>query len=177
MISSAAVNAERITFAVGADPKRIAAGIETARTARAGAVLDPNELSFGAFVNCTANPDMAAARQVILGTVGVFAHFSGMAGADTSGLEDASVFESVAANYDMANHARSGAAHAAAIDDDFVDRFAIAGPSDYCVERLDSLLDLGLDHLTFVTASRDADPAQAQAGNDRIATEVLPQLR
>ena len=177
VISLAAAKAERITFAVGADPKRIEAGIETARRARAAAGLDPTDLRFGAYVNCTANPDRAIARQVILGTVGVFAHFSGMAGADTSGLDDGAVFDSVAANYDMANHARSGAAHASAIDDKFVDRFAIAGPSNYCVERLGELLDLGLNHLIFVTASRDADPAQVQLGNERLATEVLPQLR
>ncbi|MGI9614772.1 MAG: LLM class flavin-dependent oxidoreductase [Acidimicrobiales bacterium] len=177
VISAAAVSAERITFAVGADPKRLAASIEIARAARAAADLDPNDLSFGAYVNCTANPDAAKARQVILGTVGVFAHFSGMAGADTSQLDDGSVFESVAGNYDMANHARSGAAHVSGLDDDFVDRFAVAGTPAYCVDRLGELLDAGLDRLVFVTASRDADPTEVQTGNTLLATEVLPQLR
>lgn len=177
VISLAAVKAERITFAVGADPVRLRAAIETARAARTAAGLDPSELSFGAYVNCTANPDTAKARHVILGTVGVFAHFSGMAGADTTDLDDRAVFESVAANYDMADHARSSAAHVSGMDDDFVDRFAIAGPSAYCVDRLGQLLDLGIDRLVFVTASRDADPAEAQAGNNLLATEVLPQLR
>lgn len=177
VISAAAVNAERITFAVGADPTRLAAAIETARSARAAADLDPDDLSFGAYVNCTANPDVTKARQVILGTVGVFAHFSGMEGADTSKLEDGSVFESVADSYDMANHARSSAAHVSGLDDDFVDRFAVAGTSAYCVDRLGELLDVGLDRLVFVTASRDADPAEARTGNTLLATEVLPQLR
>lgn len=177
VISAAAVSAERITFAVGADPKRITASIETARSARSAADLDPNDLSFGAYVNCTANPDAAKARQVILGTVGVFAHFSGMAGSDTSQLEDGSVFESVAGSYDMANHARSSAGHVAGLDDDFVDRFAVAGSSAYCVDRLGQLIETGLDRLVFVTASRDADPAEVKLGSTLLATEVLPQLR
>lgn len=132
VISLAAVSAERITFAVGADPKRIRAAMDTARSARDAAGLDPSGITFGAYVNCTANPDMAKAREVILGTVGVFAHFSGMSGATASGLDDQAVFESVAANYDMANHARSKAGHIAGVDDDFVDRFAVAGSSSYC---------------------------------------------
>ena len=177
MIALSAVHAERITFAVGAEPKRVAGAIETARTARSAAGLDPDDLALGCYVNCTANPDMRIAREVILGTVGVFAHFSGMSGGTAAGLEDQAIFESIAANYDMANHARSKAAHVADVGDDFVDRFAIAGPSDYCVDRLGELLDLGLNHLVFVTASRDADPKQAAEGNERLASEVLPQLR
>lgn len=177
VISSAAVNAERITFAVGADPKRIADAINTARTAREAAGLDPADLTFGAYVNTTSHPDVAVAREVILGTVGVFAHFSGMSGSTASGLEDQAVFESVASKYDMADHAKSGARHVADVDDDFVDRFAVAGPSNYCVDRLGELLELGLDHLVLVTASRDADRRVAAECNDRLASEVLPQLR
>ncbi len=177
MIALAALGAERISLAVGADPQRMAGAIEAARAARETAGLDPDALKIGAYVNCTANPDIEVARQVILGTVGVFAHFSGMSGGTSAGLEDQAVFESVAANYDMADHARSNAAHVTDVDDDFVDRFAIAGPSDYCVDRLGELLELGLNHLVFVTASRDADPVQAAEGNERLAAEVLPQLR
>lgn len=177
MIALSAVNAERITLAVGGDPERVTAAIEIAREARTSAGLDPDALQIGAYVNCTANPDKDVARQVILGTVGVFAHFTGMSGGTAAGLNDQATFESIASNYDMKDHARSRAAHMAGVDNDFVDRFAIAGPSDYCIDRLEQLLACGLNHLVFVTASRDADPVQAAEGNSRLATEVLPQLR
>ena len=177
VIAAAAVHAERIAFGVGADPDRLRSAMATAREARQAAGLDPDGLSFGAYVNCTANPDVARARQLISGTVGVFAHFSGMAGAPTEGLPDRAVFEAVGESYDMANHARIGAQHTSLLDDDFVDRFAVAGSSDYCVDRLGQLIDLGLDRLILVTFSGDADPAEVEAGDHRLATEVLPQLR
>lgn len=177
VISVAAVHAERITFAVGADPQRITGAMATARAAREAAGLDPGGLSFGAYVNCTANPDQSKARTLISGSVGVFAHFSGMAGARTAGLRDQAIFESIGANYDMDNHARIGAAHTSFLDDEFIDRFAVAGPSDYCVDRLGQLLELGLDRLVFITLSGDADPEEVAAGNLRLTAEVLPQLR
>lgn len=177
VISVAAVHAERISFAVGADPARLHDSIAIARAAREAAGLDPDDLVLGAYVNCTANPDIEVARQVIGGTVGVFAHFSGMSEKTADGLPDQAVFKSVADNYDMADHARSAAAHMAGVDEDFVDRFAVAGPANYCVDRLGELLEVGLDHLIFVTASRDADPKVAAEGNRILASEVLPQLR
>lgn len=177
VISAAAVHAERITFAVGADPERLTESMTTARQARHTAGLDPDDLSFGAYVNCTANPDVGKARELISGSVGVFAHFSGMAGAPNEGLKDQSTFESVGANYDMANHARIGAAHTKLMDDEFIDRFAVAGSSQYCVERLGELLELGLDRLVLITFSGDADPGELAAGNLRLTDEVLPQLR
>lgn len=177
VISAAAVHAERITLAMGADAPRIADAMDLARQARSDAGFDPDELSFGAYVNCTADDDVARARERISGSVGVFAHFSGMKGAPTQGLKDQATFEAVGANYDMPNHARIGAAHTKLMDDEFIDRFAVAGPSAYCVERLGELLDLGLDRLVLITFSGDADPEDVKAGNARLTTEVLPQLR
>ena len=156
VISVAAVHAERITFAVGANSERIKNSIQMARTVRENAGLDPQDLSFGAYINCTANPDAAKARHIISGTVGTFAHFTGMS---------------------RANHARISASHQSVVDDDFIERFAVAGPSSYCVDRLGQLLELGLDRLVFITFSPDADPIEVADGTARLAAEVIPQLR
>ncbi len=177
VISVAAVHAERITFAVGADPDRIAGAMQTARAARENAGLNPEELSFGAYINCTANPDAARARHIISGSVGTFAHFTGMSGANSEGLKDRAIFEYIGANYDMPNHARIAAGHISVVDGDFIESFAVAGPSGYCVDRLGPLIELGLDRLVFVTFSSDADPVEVADGNARLAAEVLPQLR
>ncbi|MGY9074392.1 MAG: LLM class flavin-dependent oxidoreductase [Acidimicrobiales bacterium] len=176
-IAAAAVHAERISLTVGADPTRLVGCMNTARAARAAAGLNPADLTFGAYINCSADTDVARARRTIAGSVGGFVHFLGMAGTSTALPEDQKVFDAVAANYDMANHGRINAGHVAAMDDDFVDRFAVAGSPSYCVDRLGSLLELGLTHIVFVTGSRDADPELVAAGNQRLATEVLPQLR
>ncbi|MFT7599216.1 MAG: 5,10-methylenetetrahydromethanopterin reductase [Acidimicrobiales bacterium] len=84
VIALSAVRAERITFAMGADPQRVGDAIALAKQTREAAGLDPNLLSLGAYVNCTADPDVELARATIAGTVGVFAHFSGMAGSSSS---------------------------------------------------------------------------------------------
>jgi 5,10-methylenetetrahydromethanopterin reductase len=177
VVAVAATHAERISLTVGADPARLVDCMDAARATRVAVGLDPAELKIGAYINCSVDPDVARARHTITGSVGGFAHFSGMAGAPTARPEDRAVFDAVAANYDMANHGRINAGHVAAIDHDFVDRFAVAGSSSYCVDRLGSLLELGLNHIVFVTGSRDAEPELVAAGNERLVTEVLPQLR
>ena len=67
--------------------------------------------------------------------------------------------------------------HAAALPDEFIDRFAVAGPSEYCVGRLAELVDAGAERLVLVPGSRDADRGELVASMARVASEVLPKLR
>ncbi len=90
---------------------------------------------------------------------------------------DAAVFETLGRDYDMDGHATAGASHAAALPDEFIDRFAVAGPVDHCVARLSELVEAGAERLVLVPGSRDADQGELVASMGRLATEVLPQLR
>lgn len=177
VIAVAARLAERVTFAVGADAARIEAAMASARAAREAAGLDPDELSFGAYVNVGCDDDVAQAREIIRGSTGTFAHFSGMTKASREGTADAEIFEHIAANYDMPNHASGAGEHMKAVPDDFISRFAVTGSADYCIERLGALTALGLDRLVLLTGSRDSDPKLTNASVERLSTEVLPQLR
>jgi len=62
VIELAARIADRITFALGANPERLRWGIEKARAARRAAGLDPAALQFGAYANVAPHPDLAIAR-------------------------------------------------------------------------------------------------------------------
>lgn len=177
VIALAARFAERITFAMGADPVRIAQGVEDARRTAEEAGRDPEELGFGAYVNIACDSDVQRARDIVRGSAGTFAHFSGMSVAASAGLQDAPVFRHIGANYDMANHASGKAAHMEAVSDEFVSRFAVAGPPALCVDRLGELIDQGLDHLVLTMGSRDADPKNMAASVDRISNEVIVKLR
>ena len=177
VIGIAARYAERVTFAVGADPHRLRAAIALVRSEREAAGLDPSEISVGAYVNVVANPDIDAARETVRGGAASFAHFSGMAGAPTQPGPDGQVFESIGSDYDMEGHGSAGSPHAAAIPDDFLDRFAIAGPSEQCVTRLSEMLEAGADRLVMVPGSRDADPAAILANLANLSADVLPALR
>lgn len=169
--------AERVTFAVGAEPERVATAIATARRAREEAGLDPMGVSLGAYVNVVTHPDVAMARSMVRGGLGSFAHFSGMPGAPAVEGPDAAVYGALTSGYDMANHGSVAAAHQASIPDEFVDRFGVVGPADDVARRLRDLADLGLDRLVVIGGSRDADPAELIAANQRLMAEVAPRVR
>ena len=177
VIALAARFAERITFAMGADPERIAGRIEDARNAADDAGHDPSELSLGAYVNIACDNDEQRARDIIRGSAGTFAHFSGMSSAANAGLQDAPVFRHIGANYDMANHASSKAAHMKEVPDEFVSRFAVAGPPALCIDRLGEIIERGVDRLVLLMGSRDANPQHMAASSERISTDVIVELR
>jgi 5,10-methylenetetrahydromethanopterin reductase len=179
MIGIAARLAERITFAVGADPARIRWAIETAREARSRAGLDPGGVSLGAWVCVVTHDDAEAARKLGEGGLALFARFSAMHGTPVgpASAADQALLRKVHDAYDMTHHARTGSQQAALIGADFADRFAVLGPPARCVSRLRELLGLGLERLMIVGPSVGADRSQALACEARFVREVLPALR
>ena len=177
VIHLAAHVADAITFSVGADPGRLAAAVNIARSARAEAGLPP--LRLGAYVNAVAHPDVATARDLVRGRLGVYARFSTMSRSvlDTLDEADRRVAEDLVSQYDMHAHAASGARHEAALGDEFVDRFGVVGPSELVSERLQALVALGLDHLVIVGHSRNTPPEVFAESSRRFAREVIPTLK
>ena len=172
VIELAATIAERVTFSVGAIPERLKWAINQARS------INPS-IACGAYVNCVTHPDHQQARELVRGRLGVYARFSSMHENAMSTLDahDRAVAEKLAASYDMKAHATAGARHAAALDDDFVDRFGVVGPATHVVERLKELLELGLDHLIIVGHGRDVSEETLRESSHRFAQDVLPRLK
>jgi 5,10-methylenetetrahydromethanopterin reductase len=179
MIEIGAKRAERVSFAVGADPARMRWAIDTARNARRRAGLDPAGVSLGAWVSVVVHDDPATAKALGEGGVALFARFSAMHGEPVGPASEAdrALLRRVHDAYDMNRHARTGSRQAAILDGDFADRFAVLGPPAHCIARLRDLLALGLERLLIVGASLGADRAQAQACEARFVKEVLPELR
>ncbi len=179
MIGIAARLAERITFAVGADPARLRWAIETARAARAEAGLAPAGLSLGAWVNVVVHESADAARKLGEGGLALFARFSAMHGTPVgpASAGDQALLRKVHDAYDMNHHARTGSQQAALLDAGFAERFAVFGPPAHCVARLRELVGLGLERLMIVGPSVGADRAQALACEASFVREVLPALR
>jgi len=171
--------AERVTFNVGADPARVERGIALARAAREAAGLAPGGVSFGAYLNVAPHHDRTTARQLVRGVVATYARFSGMPGHPVDALEpaDAAVIAAIAQRYDMSRHGRSDATHTEVVDDAFIDRFGIAGPPEYCVERLVGLVALGLGRLAIVGPAHDGPPALVAESTRLLVEEVLPAVR
>ncbi len=177
VIQAAARHADRITFALGADPERIRWGIDTAREARDAAGLNP-AMPFGAYVNVVVHDDPEEARRIGEGGISLFTRFSAMHGTAVgpTSAEDRAVFEAVHDAYDMTSHSFAGSPQAQHLAGEFAERFAILGPASYCIERLGKLVELGLDRLVIVGPSAGADPALAREAESRFAAEVLPTL-
>ena len=178
MIEYSATTAERITFALGADPQRVAWGIDLARSAAADAGRDPADLTFGSYVSIGCHPDMDAARAMVHGSVAAFAHFSSMPGSTGAGLEgeDKGIVAEVGRSYDSNQHLRNDATHTAALTGDFIDRFAVTGPPDRVIERLEELAALGIDRFVVTGPGFGADRDDARLATQLLTTEVLPAL-
>jgi 5,10-methylenetetrahydromethanopterin reductase len=178
VIDYAARTAERITFALGADPERLAWGIAIARDAAADQGRDRSELTFGAYVSIGCHPDIDAARAMVRGSVAAFAHFSAMPGSTGAGLEgdDAEVVAEVGRSYDSYQHLRNDATHTAALTPDFIDRFAITGTPDRVVDRLQQLSSLGIDRFVVTGPGFGADRDAARTARQLMVNEVLPAL-
>lgn len=179
VIGTAARHADRVMLAVGAQPERVAWGIEQAQQAAEAAERDPAELSFGAYVNVVCHDDVARAVEIGRGAASLFVRFSAMHGKVNGPADDTQhqVFTDVHKNYDMNHHARDTGSQASVIPDEFLETFAIMGSVDYCVDRLGQLTELGVGKfLVSGPAYGNSDPEAADAVA-RFIEEVVPQVR
>lgn len=176
VIGAAARSADRIIFALGADPDRLAWGVETARAARREAGLDPADLEFGAYLNLVAHEDVAVARELIAGSLTTFARFSVMHGKVQGPADEAqrAVLEGVHSAYDMLHHTRSGSAQTRGLTDAFIDRYGIVGSADECVRRLQDIEAMGITKGIIIGPSPGSDRDQAALSAGLMRDAVLP---
>jgi 5,10-methylenetetrahydromethanopterin reductase len=178
VIAAAARQADRCTFAVGADTDRLRWAVAAARAARSAAGLPEDGLSFGAYVNVVVHPDREVALALASGGLASFARFSVMHGTATGPVSDEQrdVLGRIHQVYDMNQHTLAGAPQAGQLTPEFAARFAVLGPAAECRERLFELVGLGLDHLVVIGPSIGSDREEAEAAVARFEAEVLPAL-
>lgn len=167
--------ADRVTFAVGSDPERVAWAIGEARAA-AGA---GSEVPLGAYLPVVVHKDRATARELVGGGVASFARFSVMHGTVAGPVNDADrdVLQAVHDRYDMHRHFTHGSPQSQGLPAETVDRFAVAGPPSYCAERIAELIELGLEKLVLLGGGIGMDRDAARESRLMLAGEVLPKLR
>ncbi len=170
--------ADRISFAVGADPEYVAGFIADAKAEAEAAGRDPSGIRFGAWVNVVLNDDETIARNAVRGTAALWARFSAFRGRDLRSLPGplARAAQFLRAHYDMTAHGEGLAAHARELPDDFLDWFTVTGAADRVQRRLQALAATGLDYCYVVPGALGfADPVGAES-IARIAREVLPRV-
>ena len=178
VIAMSALHAERVMFTLGADVGRLQWGIDLAKKTRRAAGLDPDAIAFGAYINMGCHTNIEAARGLVRGGLTTFARFSVMHGKANGPVsaKDREQLETLVSNYDMKQHTRADSRQAGTLTDDFVDRFAIVGPPERCVERLTSLAALGLDKVAISGGTRGASAEDAAVNRELVARHVLPAM-
>ena len=179
VIAVAARTADRIMFTLGAEPDRIAWGIDLARQARQAAGLDPDTISYGSYISCACHPNIDVARRMVQGGLTVHARFGVMHG-KTSGPLSAhqqEVMQNLHSAYDMRKHTHSDSAQADVLTPEFIDQFAAVGPPNRVIDKLQALHQLGLDKFILNGSWRTDTTADGTMAKELIETEVLPVLR
>jgi 5,10-methylenetetrahydromethanopterin reductase len=171
--------AERVTFNVGADEKRLRWAIARAREARRDHGGSQESLSLGAYLSVAPHPDPRVAQRLAKGVVAAYAHFSAMPGHPSDLLDpgDADVYKALGERYEGSRHARSDASHTSLLPGEFIERFAVAGPPEHCIEKLTRLVKLGLHRLAIVGPAADAPPEEVATSRRLLADVVLPGVR
>lgn len=184
--------ADGVSFSVGADPERLRHSIELARQACREAGRDFDELMLGCYVQvAVADGGDTSGREAIRGLVVTHARFSGFeakAAADVGDGDHGRYRQAVETMEAVYRDSRGGVARRAGgapgeIDfypreagaEDLIDQFGIAGPAEYCAERLQEIVDLGFDRIYIGTRAVGVDLDEINA--DRVGREVLPLLR
>lgn len=175
VIAMAGRLADRVMFTLGAVEERLRWGMDLARTERASAGLS-GEVAFGAYVNLVCHEDRATARNLVRGGLTTFARFSVMHGsvAGPADAREQAVLNSLHDGYDMKAHTRADSSQAGLLDDEFVDRYAIAGPPDYCIERLLALQGLGIDKVAVSGPTAGTDAGEARRAMALLDEAVVP---
>ncbi|HJN93223.1 MAG TPA: LLM class flavin-dependent oxidoreductase [Dehalococcoidia bacterium] len=178
VIAAAARHADRVSFALGADPERIRWGIDVAQAARQDAGLD-NKIDFAAYVPIVVHDDPDIARQIGEGGLSLFARFSVMHGEVIGPATDEqrAVFERIHDSYDMNQHSRTGSPQAAELTTSFAQEFGIFGPPSYCIDRIAKLVELGIDRFFCVGPGPGSGSAEAVEAAERLSNEVMPTFR
>jgi 5,10-methylenetetrahydromethanopterin reductase len=176
VIAIAALHADRIRFALGADVERLEWGIALAKETRAKAGLDPNGIAFGAYVNAACHNDIGIARGLVKGSLTTFARFNVMHGTAAGPVSDSdrAVLRDLHDHYDMRAHTRGDSRQAGVLTESFIDRFAIVGPPSRVIERLHALAAPGLDKVVMTGAMRGVSESDAAVAMQTMETKVLP---
>ena len=192
MIALAARLADGISFSVGDDGARLRQSIELARDACAAASRDAGELTLGCYVQvavCDPGGE-SRAREAIRGLVMTHSRFSGFEGRTLPGAagDARPIQRSLDSMEGVLRTSRGGMAQREgarpgelefyprdAVDEAFIDRFAIVGDAEHCAERLQAIVDLGIRRVYIGTRGVGVD--LEERNTERIGREVLPLVK
>lgn len=172
-IALAARYADRIGLSVGAHPDRIRWALEIIQATLEESGRTRDQVRVNAYLPFALCADRVGGRSALRSRVAGWAHMSSFPGIplDQQPRIMRRVTEQLREHYDYRYH-REGSPtdnpNTRIIDEDFADWFGLGGPSDYLVERLCELVELGVDGFTSAFAEDEIEA---------FAARVMPPVR
>lgn len=175
MCDLAGRHADRITFAVGADPSLVGDWLHRARQSVESAGRDPDSVEYGAYTPCVLADDVETAIAGARHITAIFARFSAMRG-QRSPRSIPPMLERTAEAVDRTiGHAPDLAIDVnEVVPREFVEWFAVAGRAEHAVDRFRALADLGLDHVQLVSGLHELPAHVADRHLELVGTVVIP---
>lgn len=180
IIRMGAIIAERVSFALGGDVERIAWGINQVNQTLCEKIRTiEDKPSLGVYLNICVHDDVERAAELVRPGVGIFAHFTGMPGANRKHVNqaDQSMFDKLGASYDKVRHGRGDASHAQEMSVEFIDRFSVIGPPEVCIKKLKDIQKLGIDRISVIGPRPDHFGDEADEALERFASDVIPAFK
>ncbi len=172
VIGTVAKHADIVMFALGADIERLRWGLQQARAARREEGLDPDGVRYGAYLNVVCHSESESAPDSIP-FLDTFVRFSTLHGKTHGPATKAAkeLFASAHEGYRMWDRGPS-----LDVSAEFVDRFAIVGPPDTCIRRIQEIVDLGIERIVVMGPTVDDTDDAPKRYAELMVREVLPAL-
>jgi 5,10-methylenetetrahydromethanopterin reductase len=191
-VEVAVKTADGVSISVGADVARLRQSIDLVKDVCARVGRDFASLRIGCYLQvAVTNGDDRSAREAIRGLVVTHARFSGFEAKPPPGVDVAehsryeravetmeAVYRSTRGGTALREGGKAGEIEFYPLEagaDELIDQFAIAGPPEYCAERLQEIIDVGVSRIFIGTRAVGID--LDESNTDRVGREVLPLLR
>ena len=175
VIEIAAGKADRVDLQVGASAARIGWALEIARKVRQEERL--GELKASAYINMIVNEDSEKAWRMATGAITSQSRFSAMHGKVIGPTSNATAdtLTKIHSAYDMKQH---GQHDPGLITSEFAHEFGIYGSPAYCIDRLNELVELGIDRFIMAGGPELAHPdSDVVKLAERFVKDVLPHFK
>ena len=146
MLKLAGEIADGVLLTVGAEPRGIRAALAALEEGSRSAGRAPGTVRVAARIPCSVSDEPDARRHVRSNVALAVLQAKPFAFDE----EDRPVIEKIRQAYDYQRHLSLDAAHADLVPDRLVDKFALAGRPEECLERLRALAECGIEELNIV---------------------------
>jgi 5,10-methylenetetrahydromethanopterin reductase len=174
-IAMAARVADRISFAVGAQPSRIAWALDIARASAVAAGRDLADITFGAFLNTAVSDDVELAAETMRGPISYSMHFSAMP--ETKTDEQPEPLRRTTEPLRRAFMIKDQTPRDC-VDAEAALWWGAIGTAAQVTEQIAALADLGLTHVYLLNGSTAPTAGEfTQNSLEALSSDVMPELR